>query len=156
MNGAVFGVNVLANQFEHVGLVLPQANKAALATYFKSLITNHNNFKNLDMQYNILVATEPGMLKGPITPRRLMERFRENPSDPVLYDVKKRFNQNSTEALSRMWNSEPNLISAVPAMNNVLNEGRRGFFLGMLDAYAPFKMDHVVGPYVEILDRLEF
>lgn len=156
MNGAVFGVNVLANQFEHVGLVLPPANKAALGTYFKSLITNHNNFKNLDMHYNILVATQPGMLKGPVTPLQLAKRFRENPSDPILYDVEKRFNQNSTEALTRMWNSEPHLTAAVPAINNVLDEGRRGFFLGILDAYAPFKMNHVVGPYAEILDDLKF
>ncbi len=156
MNGAIFGVNVLANQFEHVGLVLPPANKAALATYFKSLITNHNNFKNIDMQYNILVVTQPGMLKGPVTPIRLKERFRENPSDPLLYDVEKRFNQNSTDSLARMWKSEPHLKAAVPALNNVLDDGRRGFFLGMLDAYAPFKMDHVVGPYAEVLDTLGF
>lgn len=156
MNGAVFGVNVLANQFDHVGLVLPQANKAALATYFKSLITNHNNFKNIDIHYDVLVATQPGMLKGPVTPLKLKGRFNENPSDPLLHKIEKRFNQNSNETLSRMWSSEPYLSEAVPAINNILDEGKRGFFLGVLDAYAPFKMDHIVGPYVEIIDALKF
>lgn len=154
--GAIFGVNVLTNQFAQIGLTLPHANKMALATYFKSLITNHDNFKNLDMQYNILVATQPGMVKGPVTPSRLAEMYRKNPSNQLLLDIQERFNNNSSDALGRMWRSEPHLSTAVPDINNIIDEGRRGFFQGLLDVYAPFKMEHVVGPYVEILDQLEF
>ncbi len=156
MNGAVFGVNLLANQYQHVGLELPPSNEHAVATYFKSLITDRDARKNSDMKYNILVATQPGILKTPITPKALTERMVANYSDPLLKEVQIRFKTNSAVFQEQMLESEPELANASTAIGNLVDSGKRGFILGILDVYAPFKMDHVVGPYVEVLDVLEF
>lgn len=156
MNGAVFGVTLLANQYQHVGLELPPSNEHAVATYFKSLITDKDARENNDTQYNILVATQPSMLKAPITPKVLTERIAGNNADPLLKEVQKKFKANSAVFQEQMLKSEPELANANTAIGNLVESGRRGFFLGILDVYAPAKMDHVVGPYVEILDTLEF
>lgn len=156
LKGAVFGVMLLENQYQHLGLMLPPVNEKTIAAYFKTLITDRDAKNNNDMQYNVLIAAQPTMHKGPITPNALLKQFQTSPSNPLLKDVQLKFKTNSGIAYEQMWESEPHLADAVPDMNNVLDDGRRGFYLGVLDAYAPFKMDHVVGPYAEILDTLEF
>jgi hypothetical protein len=155
-HGSIFGINLLTNQFASVGLQLPQANKSALSTYFKSLITNPWSRHNTDVRYLTLVGVQPGMMKGPITPPVLTEMFSKAPSDKLLLGVKETFDKNTDEKLRQMWNGESNLAKAVPAIKNVIGEGQRGFYLGLMDGYWPYNIDHVIGPYAELLDQLEF
>lgn len=152
--GGMYAINLLKSQFEGTNLQMSHANESSLSTYFKSLISNPSQKPDRDVQYLTLVSVQPGMKKDSITPTVLTQMLKSNPKDNLLLRVKETFDNNSIEKLRQMWSGEINLSEANPAISNLIGAKQRGFDLGIMDVYWPFNMDIIIGPYVEIIDKI--
>ena len=155
--GAIFGFELLKEQFQRRNLTLGQVDPSALRTYFNELLIDNQDAITTPT-HKLLVESQSYTLKDAVTPIGFLglQKIGITDNKDAVLTSRITFRDKSREKIYSMWENEKPLKEGIPTLQNALGTAYLGFTYGLADFYWPHQIEQTIGPYAEVLDSQNF